>query len=88
RMAALCRGRLVLAEEYSRRLEWLPGLAGAEFRAETPWMTWWCPSSRTWVAMVRTAGFEEARRHSRFHLRFRAQRGGVPHAVVHARGTA
>jgi tRNA (mo5U34)-methyltransferase len=88
RMAALCGGRLVIAEEYSRRLEWLPGLAAAEFRAETPWMTWWRPSSRTWVAMVRTAGFEDARRHGRFHLRFRGRRGGVPHAVVHARGPA
>jgi tRNA (mo5U34)-methyltransferase len=88
RMAALCQGRLVLAEEYSRRLEWLPGPAAAEFRGESPWMSWWRPASRAWAAMVRCAGFEDVRRHARFRLDFRAQRGGVHHAVIHARGPA
>ena len=88
RMAALCRGRLVLAEEYSRRLDWFPVAAAAEFRADTPWMTWWVPGSATWVRMVRCAGFEDVRRHDRFRLRFRAKQGAVPHAVIHARGTA
>lgn len=88
RMAALCRGRLVLAEEYSRRLERMPLLKLAEFRGETPWMTWWRPASRTWLSMVRCAGFEDVRRHGRFSLRFRHRRGGVPHVVIHARGTA
>lgn len=85
RLAALCRGRLVLAEEYSRRLEWLPRVSAVEFRGESPWMSWWRPSSRAWLAMVRTAGFEDVRRHSRFALRFRDQRGAVHHTVVHAR---
>ena len=88
RMAALCRGQLVLAEEYSRKLEWVPRLKVAEFRGESPWMTWWRPTSRTWLAMVRCAGFEDVRRHARFALRFRDQRGAVPHTVIHARGTA
>ena len=86
RLAALCRDRLVLAEEYSRRLEWLPGLAAAEFRGESPWMTWWRPSSRAWLAMVRCAGFDDVRRRTRFPLRFRDQSGAVHHVVVHARG--
>ena len=85
RMARLCRGRLVLAEEYSRRLERWPWGNVAEFRGESPWMTWWIPSSRGWLSMVRCAGFEDVRRHRRFNMRFRAQRGGVPHVVVHAR---
>lgn len=88
RLASVCRGRLLLAEEYSRRLEWLPRLAVAEFRGESPWMTWWIPASRGWLSMVRCAGFEEVRRHDRFLLRFRAQRGGVPHVVIHARAPA
>ena len=88
RMAALCTGRLVLAEEYSRRFEWLPGAGVAEFRGESPWMTWWIPTSSAWLSMVRCAGFEDVRRHSRFNLAFRAQRGGVPHVVIHARGPA
>jgi tRNA (mo5U34)-methyltransferase len=86
RIAALCRGRLILAEEYSRRLELIPRLRVAEFRGDTPWMTWWRPNTRTWLAMVRCAGFEDVRAHSRFNMRFRDRRGGVPHVVIHARG--
>jgi tRNA (mo5U34)-methyltransferase len=84
RMARLCRGRLILAEEYSRRLDLLPFLRAAEFRGESPWSVWWRPSSRTWLAMVRCAGFDAPRVHDRFTMRFRGRRRGVPHVVVHA----
>lgn len=87
RLAALCRDRLILAEEYSRRLAPLP-ISAAEFRGETPWMTWWRPSVRAWLSMVRCAGFDEVRRHSRFTIRFRERRKGVPHVVIHGRGPA
>ena len=85
RLAALCRGRLILADEYSRRLAWLP-FAAAEFRGETPWSVWWRPAPRTWLAMVRSAGFEGVHEHGRFRLRFREGRRSVPHLVVHASG--
>lgn len=85
RMAALTRGRLLLAEEYSRRLSLIP-FAAAEFRGEKPWMTWWRPSVRTWLAMVRTAGFEEVFARGRFAMRLRESRTSVPHVVIHARG--
>jgi hypothetical protein len=88
RMAALCHGRLILAEERSRRLAPLPLVAGAEFRGDEPWSTWWIPTARTWRTMVATAGFEDVAQHGRFKLRFRDQRGGVPHVVIHARGPA
>ena len=87
RLAALCRGRLIVAEEYSRRLAWLP-FAAAEFRGHSPWMTWWRPSPRGLAAMIHTAGFESVETVGRFRMRFRAQRGAVPHVVIHARGTA
>jgi tRNA (mo5U34)-methyltransferase len=86
RLASLCRGRLILAEEYSRRLALAP-FAAAEFRGATPWSTWWRPSVRAWLTMVETAGFEDARNHGRFKMRFRAQSGDVPHVVIHARGS-
>jgi tRNA (mo5U34)-methyltransferase len=88
RMAALCRGQLILTEEYSRRLEYLPFVKAVEFRGHTPHMTWWRPTTRTWRTMVHTAGFEDVRAHGRFNLRFRGARRGVPHVVLHARGTA
>jgi len=87
RMAALCRERFILADEYSRRLALLP-FAAAEFRGDTPWMTWWRPSPRALRRMVATAGFEQVRAIRRFQMRFREQRRAVPHVVIHARGTA
>lgn len=88
RMARLCSGRLILTEEYSRRLQWVPLVHAAEFRGEAPWSVWWRPAIRTWLAMVRCAGFEEVRRHATFNMRFRGQRKGVPHIVMHAEGRA
>jgi tRNA (mo5U34)-methyltransferase len=86
RLAALCAGQLVLAEEYSRRLELVPFVKAVEFRGHTQHMTWWRPTTRAWLAMVHTAGFDDVRRHARFNMRFRGSRLGVPHVVVHARG--
>jgi len=85
RMAGLCAGRLILADEYSRRLSVLP-IKAAEFRGETPWSTWWRPSLAGWRSMVRCAGFEQVGAHGRFNMRFRDRRGGVPHVVIHAAG--
>lgn len=87
RLAALCSGNLIVAEEYSRKLSLLPGNL-AEFRGHTPWMTWWRPSVRAWLTMIETAGFEDVRKHERFNMRFRGRRGGVPHVVIHAQGRA
>lgn len=84
RMAALCGGRLILADEYSRRLAWLP-FAAAEFRGDAPWMTWWRPAPRTWMRMIHTAGFDDVVEHDRFAMRFRGQRRAVPHVVMHAK---
>jgi hypothetical protein len=86
-MAGLCSGRLILADEHSRRLRWLP-ISAAEFRGETPWSTWWRPSIRTWSSMVRCAGFDDVSVHGSFNMRFRDGRGGVPHVVIHADGPA
>ena len=88
RMAGLCHERLILADEYSRRLEWVPRVQIAEWKSGTH-MTWWRPTTRTWMSMVRVAGFEDVRHHARFNLRFRDEgRRGVPHTIIHARGPA
>ena len=84
RLAALCRGRLIFADEYSRRLSLLP-FEATEFRGHTPWMTWWRPNIRTWLTMIRTAGFDDVRKLATFKMRFHKQRGSVPHVVIHAR---
>jgi tRNA (mo5U34)-methyltransferase len=95
RMAGLCAGRFILAEEYTTRLA-LRFLEAAHFSGEGPHMTWWIPSVKAWCGMVRTAGFEDVREHGRFKLRFRDpasqkahrlrdHRRYVPHVVIHAR---
>jgi tRNA (mo5U34)-methyltransferase len=86
RMAGLCRGDFIVAEEYSRRLERVPRFRLAEFKSGAH-MTWWRPTTKTWLSMIHTAGFEDVRHHERFNMRFRDKRGrGVPHTVIHARG--
>ena len=87
RMAGLCHGQLVFADVYSRKLGWLP-FPVAEFTGESPWMTWWVPSSRTWCSMVRCAGFENVHKVDNFTLAMRGARRGVPHVVIYARGPA
>ncbi len=86
RMAALCDGRLILAEERSRKLDRLRIAGAVEFCADQPWSVWWRPATRTWLSMVQTAGFDDVQIHSHFEMRFRDRRGGVPHVVIHARG--
>lgn len=88
RLANLCRGRLIFADEYSRRLSLRPGRAAVEFRGHTPWMTWWRPTIRAWMTMIEVAGFDAVRKRSTFNMRFAKQRGGVRHVVVHASGAA
>jgi hypothetical protein len=88
RMAGLCGGELILAEEYSRRLDRLPFRNLVEFRGESPSMVWWRPSTDAWVAMVRSAGFEEVSAVRRFKLPFREAGSPVPHVLIRARGTA
>lgn len=88
RMAALCHGRAILAEEYSKKLARLPFLNAAEFRGEGAWSTWWRPSPRTWVSMIRCAGFERPEVQRRFDLEFREGAGSIPHVVIHADGPA
>jgi len=84
RMAALCHGRLILCEEYSRRLDLIPGGGGAEFRGCSPWMTWWRPNRRTWLQMVEVAGFENPREIDRFKAPFTSGKSGVRSVVIHA----
>jgi tRNA (mo5U34)-methyltransferase len=85
RMAGLCHGDFVFADEYSWKLERIPRIHLAEWK-NGKHSTWWRPTTRTWMAMIHLAGFEDVRHHARFNLRFRDQpRRGVPHTVIHAR---
>jgi SAM-dependent methyltransferase len=87
RIANLCRGTFVVAEEYDRLTSLLP-FAVSRFRADRDQdVVFWQPSARTWKRMVWTAGFERVIEHGRFTLKA-GQRTGkefeVRHLVLHA----
>ncbi len=81
RMAALCSGRLILAEEYDRLSGLLP-FAVSRYRADREQaVVFWLPSIRTWRRMLWTAGFERVRQQGRFAMR--AKDFSVRHVVLH-----
>ena len=84
RIAELCRGTFVSAEEYDRLAGLFPAPV-ARYRADDPSaVVYWRPSARTWRRMMRTAGFDDVREHGRFRMH---SRDGfvVPHVVHHCR---
>jgi tRNA (mo5U34)-methyltransferase len=83
RIASVCRGRFVSAEEYDRLTSLLP-LAVNRWRGDDPSaVVFWRPNLRAWRRMLWSAGFERVERHARFTLR--ATDGvAVPHVVHHA----
>jgi tRNA (mo5U34)-methyltransferase len=83
RIAALCRGRFISAEEYDP-LSGLVPFPVARYRADREAaVVFWQPSARTWRRMIWTAGFDRVAEHNR--LRLRSPRGfSVRHVVHHA----
>jgi tRNA (mo5U34)-methyltransferase len=88
RIAALCTGTFISAEEYDRLTELVPlGLARYHADRESA-VVFWLPSARTWKRMLWTAGFDDVRRHGKFTL-LATDGLRVPHVVHHAqRGRA
>jgi tRNA (mo5U34)-methyltransferase len=91
RLAGLCRGRLILAEEYDPLTSLLPFPASRYFADRDLAVVFWLPSRRTWRRMAWTAGFEDVREHAAFKVRIGSASGRtrtIPHVVLHARGPA
>ena len=83
RIASVCRGVFVSAEEYDRLTSLLP-LAVNRWRGDDPRaVVFWRPNLRAWRRMLWSAGFDRVERVGRFTLR--ATDGvRVPHVVHHA----
>jgi tRNA (mo5U34)-methyltransferase len=84
RIASVCQGQLILAEEYDRLTSLLP-IALNRYRADREQaVVFWAPNVRAWKRMLWTAGFDDVVEHGRFKLK--AGSGlSVPHLVLHAR---
>jgi tRNA (mo5U34)-methyltransferase len=88
RLAGVCRGRLILAEEYDRLTSLLPA-ALSRYRADREQaVVFWVPNARAWKRMLWTAGFEHVTEHGRFKLRVPTGSFAVPHVVLHAAVTS
>ena len=86
RIAQLCRGTLISAEEYNRPTGLVP-FPVVRYRADrTSQVVYWQPSRRTWRRMLWTAGFDDVREHGHFSIP--STRGySVRHVVHHASGS-
>jgi tRNA (mo5U34)-methyltransferase len=83
RIADLCTGRFISAEEYDRPTSLLPIPVSRYMADRDKDVVFWVPSIRTWEAMLRSSGFDRVERRARFKLTARAG-WKVPHVVFHA----
>jgi tRNA (mo5U34)-methyltransferase len=86
RIARLCRGTFISAEEPDRSVGWLP-FPAVRYRADRDAaVVFWLPSARAWRRMIWTAGFDQVREHDRFKVP--STRGfSVRHVIHHASGS-
>jgi tRNA (mo5U34)-methyltransferase len=83
RIANLCDGLLISAEEYDRAAGLVP-FPVARYRADRDAdVVFWQPSARTWRRMMWTAGFGDVKEHGRFMMRSNLGYR-VRHVVLHA----
>jgi tRNA (mo5U34)-methyltransferase len=83
RIAGLCHGTFISAEEYDRRMAFLPFPASRYLADREASVVFWLPNARAWKAMLWTAGFDDVQEHGRFKMQARAG-WSVPHVVHHA----
>jgi tRNA (mo5U34)-methyltransferase len=84
RIAELCSGTFISAEEYDRVSGLLP-IPVSRYRAdEPPAVVFWLPSARTWRRLIWSAGFDGVERLGKFKLRS-TEGWTVRHVVHHAR---
>ena len=86
RLAAVCRGTFVFADEYDRLSGLVPFPVSRYHADREAAVVFWLPSARTWRRMLWTAGFEDVTERARFRARLEGHR--IPNVVLHARGKA
>jgi tRNA (mo5U34)-methyltransferase len=82
RIAGLCSGTFISAEEHDRLADLIPFSVSRYHADRDSDMVFWLPSVRTWKRMLHTAGFDRVEERGRFKLE--ASTGfSVPHVVLH-----
>ena len=82
RMANLCSGRLILAEEYDKLASLLPFSASRYMADSGQAVVFWRPSRRTWRRMLWSAGFDRVEQKGTFDMKVKDE-FTVPHVVLH-----
>jgi tRNA (mo5U34)-methyltransferase len=84
RIANLCTGTFITAEEYDKRANLIPFPVSRFLADRDKAVVFWLPSIRTWKRMMYAAGFDTIEERSRFKMQ--ATEGwSVPHVVHHAK---
>ena len=83
RIAGVCTGTFITAEEYDRLASLIPFPVSRYFADRDKAVVYWLPAIRTWKRMLWTAGFERIERHSKFVVET-TDGLRVPHVVHHA----
>ena len=83
RIAGLCRGQFVSAEEYDPLSGFVPFPVSRYFADRDSAVVYWLPSIRTWRRMLWTAGFDRVEQTAKFKVRAR-DGWSVRHVVHHA----
>jgi tRNA (mo5U34)-methyltransferase len=83
RIAGLCTGTFISAEEYDRAAQLVPFPVSRYHADRDKAVVFWLPSIRTWRRMLWTAGFDRVERHDKFKLVAR-EGWTTPHVVHHA----
>ena len=91
RLANLCHGRFVFAEEYDPLSGLIPFPVSRYFADRDKAVVFWLPARRTWKRMLCTAGFDNVEEKGRFKVKIKGKGGKtvtIPHVVLHADGRA
>jgi tRNA (mo5U34)-methyltransferase len=86
RIANLCRGLFISAEEYDPLTGLVPFPATRYFADRDSAVVYWLPSIKTWRRMMWTAGFDQVEQFGKFKLPS-TQGWSVRHVVHHCRKT-
>jgi methyltransferase family protein len=90
RLASLAHGDFIFADEYDRASQLIPWPVSRYHADREAAVVFWLPAEKTWMKMIRTAGFDDVRKHGNYTLVLDSEGGRtkIPHVVVHAKGIA
>jgi tRNA (mo5U34)-methyltransferase len=84
RIASVCSGTFITAEEYDRLSGFVPFPVSRYFADRDAAVVYWLPSIKTWKKMLWTAGFDRIEQRSKFVCKTTDGKVKVPHVVHHA----